>query len=423
MTTLQNNLYIIDLIYKNNGEIVRYMDGINDIHLFIFKQIVSISYITNIEIYKEYLMKVISIYKNNYLSYSQFTLYDLYVYSSYIIENYIISYGIFQLIMNNISDFENKKANVRKLYLLDDLLRMYNIYVCDDSKRKHITYIRDDKNYEYINKFVYFVNFSYIKLKYKKIYVQENLHNITLFLQDFDKMYISNIENLYSYINQNINTFTFYELFVESKEKQNDLLYFIDHVITISNNDLYEIFVKKVCNNSSFTESECIYILYTIMRCIYSKDLKMVKIYEENYINHTFENIFFIYDKNINQEYEINYQQYVNDIIHFMNNIQTNIATYMYHIIYKYVNETYMCKKNNCVNKDCCICLESMNDTASRFSHCTFCNNYYHENCFIGLMEKHSNCALCRKNLFSYSIKNSTFKYFLFKNILTNMIC
>ncbi len=91
----------------------------------------------------------------------------------------------------------------------------------------------------------------------------------------------------------------------------------------------------------------------------------------------------------------------------------------MYNTIHKYVNDTYVTKKNNCTNKDCSICLDQIN--SDDFSYCNYCNNYYHSNCFQQLLTNHTKCALCRQDLYPNSISHCNFKYNLFKEILDNI--
>ncbi len=420
LSIVNNDLFIIDLIYKDNNKIHHYYSNnnepykINDIHLLIYKLISSISYIENIEIFNQYVMKINHIYKTNISLNSNFTLYDLYIYSSYIEKNYISSYIIFQLIANNIVNIENKRANYTNLICLNNILKLYGI-----SKINEIEYINDKINYEYKNKFIYYVNIVYFQLKNKVNNIKHKCENKVLFFQDFDKMYMKYINQFYDYLNKNIHIFTLYDTVIDNDQKIIDYMFFIDYVIGISNNNLYEILIKKLCNNSNYIEN--INILYIFIRYIYSKDSCIVRIYEEKYNNeYTFENVFYVYNKDTKEDSLLNYTQYINDVIYFVNNTNVHVKNYLYNTLYKYVNELYVSKKNNCTNKDCCICLDKIN--TSNFSCCNYCNNYYHVNCFEQLINTNFKCALCRQNLFSHSIQNIEFKYVFFKHILDHII-
>ncbi len=422
LSIINNDLSIIDSIYNNNDNIFHYYTNnnelykINDIHLFIYKLISSISYIENMEIFNQYVMKINHIYKRNISLNSNFTLYDLYIYSSYVKENYIISYSIFYLILYNIVNIENKKVNYENLFCFNTILKTYNL-----TQIKNINYIDDITKYEYKNKFIYYVNTVYFQLKNKLNNIKDNCENKVLFFQDFDKIYMKYIDQFYDYLNKNIHIFTLYDTIIDNNEKNFDLMYFIDHIIGISNNNLYEIAIKNICNNFNFTENEHINILYIFIRYIYSKDSYIVKIYEKNYNNEdTYKNVFYLYNKDTKEESLINYTQYINDVIYFVNNVNLHIKTYVYNLLYKYVNELYVSKTNSCTNKDCCICLEKIN--TSNFSCCSYCNNYYHNDCFSNLFDNHTKCALCRQNLYSNSIKNIEFKYVFFKHILEHIV-
>lgn len=422
LSIINNDLSIIDSIYNNNDNIFHYYTNryepnkINDIHLFIYKFITSISLIENMDLFHEYVLKIDHIYKRNISLHSSFTLYDLYIYSSYISKNYIVSYIIFQLIANNVVNIENKRANYRNLTYLNNILKVYGI-----SKINEIEYINDQTNFEYKNKFIYYLNIVYFQLKNKVNNIKDNCKNKVLFFQDFDKMYMKTIDQFYTYVNKNIHIFSLYDIVSNNDEQIIDYMFFIDYVISISNNDLYEILIKKICNNSNYTQNQHINIFYMFIRYIYSKDSCIVRIYEEKYNNeHTFENVFYLYNKDTKEEILINYAQYINDIIYFLNNLNTRIKDYLYNILYKYVNELYGCKKNSCVNKDCCICLDNIN--SSNFSYCSYCNNYYHTHCFEQLINTNFKCALCRQNLFSHSIQNIEFKYVFFKHILEHIV-
>lgn len=416
---MSSTLYIIDIIYNNNNEIYKYLNteyNKNDFYVFLFKLILCVSSIENIEIFKDYVLKINHICKNNTHLYTEITLYDLYIYSSYIMENYIVAYIFFNLIMNNNFKIENNKVNVRKLYNFIGLLRTNNIY--NETKMERFNYIDDSKNYGYINKFIYFVNFAYFKLKCKKKYVSDYSNNQVLFLQDFDKIYLQEIDNFYRQFNNNDISVTFYDNRLDSDSKYYDLIYLVDHIISISNNDLYEIVLKNFCNVNNLSEIENINNVYTFMRFIYSNNLQIVKIYETRY-NTPLKDIFYLFDKESKSEYLISSEQYLTDITNFMNSVHTNIQKYMYNTIHKYVTDFYITKKNSCIDKDCSICLDKIN--SDDFSYCNFCNNYYHSNCHQQLMENHTKCALCRQDLYPNSISHCTFKYNLFKKILENI--
>ena len=98
------------------------------------------------------------------------------------------------------------------------------------------------------------------------------------------------------------------------------------------------------------------------------------------------------------------------------------MKNYLCNIMNKYMNNFYIPKINNSQHIDCSICLENID--LNNFGYCNYCNNYFHNKCYYGLMNDCINkkCALCRKDMYKHSIGNNEFKYNLFKKVIENIV-
>ncbi len=428
MNNVNNNLYNINLLYKNDGDIISYIShNVNniDFHIFIFKYILEI--IQNNEIFYENMTKIIEIYINNGSYKSEFTLYDLYIYSTYVMENYMISYIIFQIIMKKINNYENIKVNIKNLINFNNLLKKYNIH--SEKSYSRLCYINSSIDYEYMYSFIYFVNNTYIKINQK---IKESNNELL-----YEKLYIEEINNYYTYLNKNNIMFLYYDITYEenkqiiydsdydsndenniivkkkpqNKDIKNDIMHILYHIVQINNENLYEIIIKNLLNND-LSELDEIKLVYDWFRCIYKEDLKTVVIDDNTYIISIFDH------KKLKKTYTISYDIYVNDIMKYLNKCNKNVQAYIYNIMNKYVNHFYIPKYEACKNKGCSLCLENIENN---FAYCTYCKNYYHNHCYVQLFNMKTNnkvCALCRKDLHKYSIKNTEFIYNLFTNVL-----
>jgi hypothetical protein len=381
------------------------------LYTYIFKLITHISKLElNDNIYYNEINKLKELYNlNKNHKNSKYTLLDLYVYATFFMKDYKISYIIFQLIYMNICENNEQnilyeKISIENLCTLNNILNKHKIHNKNEFTKICTFKINIKDTNIYKHSFLYFVNDIYIKMK--SIYFVE---------------YLDLINKLYENIN-NTNI-----LFIDFKSNYdiNEVFLLIDYISEINNNDLYDIFVNNLSNLSFLYKQN---ILFIWLRFIYYKDDKNKIVYIAQNI-HDDTNILETVEENIsnikiNKMYKIgnndiienlDYTKYINDISLYINNLSTTSKKFFYDVINQYVNEFYIELLNKSKSCECSICLDIIN--LPNFSYCINCNNMYHHKCCIELSKISNKCALCRKDLSTYVHIDTLYKYDLYKKI------
>ncbi len=348
--------------------------------------------------------------------YVYISLFDFFVHTSYICENYDVSLIFMKLIMNILESLNN-----------DELMNFYSTTVNIDSLYTLIENVTNDNedylniiekqekdNNVYINTFTYFVSKLFIHMKKYNLILKHsiNINEKDENINDLVNYYYTNIlygenrkNNYYLKMGKNFDS-------LESNDIINDLF-------KVNNKIQYVIFIDSFNKSKNDITPVCkVFMIMIWLRFIYFKINKNT-------------NQFVSYDsikkkyyiKKLNKEIVLERKSYINDIILYMNEIHEN-EEYTYNflienikqfVLYDYVEMVQKC--NSCQDKSCSICLEEVTNT--NINICYYCNKVFHDSCINEVWKNgHDECPLCRKYINNSFYTYSNMRYEFLKDIL-----
>lgn len=323
--------------------------------------------------------------------YSVYDLLDLYVFISYVMENYNKSYILYKILFHYIDSHQllNKKVNISNLHKINENILNYNT-----KYYRMITKIEDTKS-QYKYTFLYYINDTYIT-------IQNCKKKYGYYIYDIQKLHTKIYEDNYKIIHYE-NNCTFTENISDTFRLLSDLVY-------IDDDYLYENYINNL------KEDDLSIIIKLNILCMWCKC-----IYKDNLIifEDTFDDYYIIkHNGNI-----IDYNLYISDIIIYLNKINICVSKFFESTITEFMNEIYI---KNTIKKpiECSITFD-MIENNNDITYCTSCNNYFSYHTFVKLFrgdEEYKQCPFCRKSINSYMIYNIEHKYNLFNKILSKLI-
>jgi hypothetical protein len=381
----------------------RYIDDYYDYNL---KEFTKLEYYEMINKYYELIIKLYNdgIIKNK-LYYSEedldkeLTIIDIFIHSSYILELRGPTLIFLKIIIEKIKklkdeeyiEFLNYKVNTDILGDLSDAISNVN--------REYI-YIINKKLEEYniyTNKFMYFLNKSYIYLYLKKKSLEDfNLNYKNL--KDYLDEYYNDI-----YRKKNLNIFDF-------DNKKFDPMEFIEiirDIIYLDNIYLLENVVDSIEKSKELNMIPKLFMIIIWFRYIYVGP-RYINKYNKKPVKHFIEEGIYYVDYGRKEKIIIDKDEYINDIIIYLDKIEKDskkIFEFFIKSMDNFVNDfipnynEQLNKKKECNN--CPICFEDINIENKII--CTYCKNIFHETCINSAWKKNiDNCPMCRELIVKY---------------------
>jgi hypothetical protein len=339
-------------------------------------------------------------------NYRNVSIYDLFVHSSYITENYhttmlwlkIILDKLPKLTDNEYYIFNNAPVNIRSLDLLADIVTDKNSKYIDLIIKEHKS--RQD---DYFNTFIFYLNKLYFymkkrgvlnkyKLDFKEIkYYIEYYYNTIFISRPIDILRLDDI-----YINNN------YTL--------------VSDVVNMDQDSFYKFFIKCFNESVNLNLIEKIYIILMWTRTIYYKLDKYNCI-----INYDIETKEYYISKNKKDKIVVKKEDYISDIITYLNEVDVYVSDFIIEQIENFVLHDYDKIKGmeeNIQEKTCTICLDEADNPDDRIV-CIECKHLFHETCINQMYKQNiDNCPICQNPILNVLLTHSTIKYNLFSNIL-----
>ncbi len=350
------------------------------------------------------------------------TFFDIFVHSSYILENDSSTLIFLKMIINLVEKLDEKDyIDFNNSYPNTDILSELSTNV--SNKNRHLIYelnksLEDDNIY--IDSFLYFLNKAYLYRPYQKINKNINFKLNNFEIKDYYNYYFENVYN-----KKCINFFVF-----------DDELFRPDEFVSIIG-DAYRTNNKIILYDiiDSIEESEVLNMTSKIfMICIWLRYINNVlDKHNKQPINYDIEKEeYFVNIKN--KDYnkiiiKITRESYIKDIILFLEKSDEEIREFLLKIInnfiYYYVDELReeekkiiesKSKDNETVN--CSICFDDLNNNPDNLILCTYCKNVFHESCINKAWAKRIDyCPLCRKSITKYFLNYSKIRYNLLKDV------
>lgn len=346
-------------------------------------------------------------------NYQYISLFDFFVNSSYICENYRVSLIFVKLILNEIEFYDN--FSLLEFYKTSvNVDGLYTLYYNVTEKNKH--YIEIIENVEkscniYANTFSFFLSKLFYDMKSKK---KENAYNIkNQNIYDLVSYYYENI--LYNSANRN-NHYLKMNVDFDASE----YVHIISDLFKVNNNTNYMLFIDSFNKSNGFTGASRAFMLIIWYRYIYFDLNKFNKV---PILYNTETNIYSI--KIDNKKNILNRDRYIEDICLYLNKIKDKHFIYDFLIsnmkIYIYEEYPDMIQQcNSCSDKSCSICLENIEN--KNMNMCTHCKKIFHDTCINNLWKSgHDNCPLCRKHINTVFYTFSNIRYDLIKDILDKL--
>ncbi len=342
------------------------------------------------------------------------SLFDFFVHASYIYENSEISLFFLKLILNQLKSLNNEDL----VHFYSIQVNMNNLDILYNVCEKNISYLnmiekRYKKNNIYTNTFSYFVAKLLIHMKKYNLvskYVINNESIIDLVNYYYDNILYSEERKSNNYLKININFDP-----SESVEILSDLF-------KINNVNNYMIFIDSYNKSNDLTPVGKVFILIGWFRFIYFKINKN----NDLIVTYNSETNKYYLKKSKNSLIELDYDEFMNDILSYMNQIyesNNNIYEFLVENMKQFVYNDYDIMKEKCIDckdKNCSICLDEVNN--NNMNICYFCNKIFHDSCINELWKMgHDNCPLCRKAINSSFYTYSHMRYDLLKNILERL--
>ncbi len=337
--------------------------------------------------------------------YKNLSIYDLFVHSSYVTENFHTSLLWLKIIFNQLVNlspdeyfiFNDLPVNIKSLELLTQIVSDKNSKTID-----HIIDESDTNTSDYFNKFIYYLNKLYYYMKKRSV---------------LDK-YILNFKKLDYYIDY------YYTQIFASRPNDiikldninvNDNVNFIFDTVTIGHNELTKFFIKCFEQSIDLIAIEKIYIIMIWTRRIYHKLGKYNSIVSYNIKSNE-------YSVKIGIKYQvISREEYLSDIQLYLDEVDVYISDFIIGNIQNFIEKDYLeIKALESVNKfkKCAVCLDQVEIPSDRIV-CIGCKNIFHETCINHLFEQgFNNCPICDEPILSVLLTFSEIKYNFFNDIL-----
>lgn len=351
-------------------------------------------------------------------NYMYISLFDFFVYASYIYEDCNVSL-IFMKIMLNILESYNNEMLMNFYSTTVNLDGLYTL--CENINNKNDEYLdiieKDEKESNiYVNTFSYFVSKLFIHMnKYNLISrCILDTNEVRETINDLINYYYSNI--LYSEIHKN-NIYLKMDINFDPLESGQ----IIGDLFKVNHKIMYKIYIDSYNKSKGLSPISKVFMIMVWFRFIYFKLNKYNKsyvMYDSNKDNY--------YIKKLNKEVILERKEYINDIIIYMNDVYENdesIYDFLSEnikqfILYDYENIVKKC--NSCIEKSCSICLDEVSN--NNINICYFCNKVFHDSCINQLWTNNlDHCPLCRKAINSAFYTFSKIRYEFLKDILDKL--
>ncbi len=342
---------------------------------------------------------------NDQSDYKNLSIYDLFVHSSYVTENFHSSLLWLKIIFNQIEKlspdeyfiFNDLPVNIKALDLLTRIVSDKNSKTIE-----HIIRESNENTSDYFNKFIYYLNKLYYYMKKRGV---------------LDK-YILNFKKLDYYINYyytQIFALRTNEFIKLDNINVNDNVSFINDMVTIDHNELYKFFIECFEKSVELTPIEKIYIIMIWTRGIYHKLGK----YNSLVVFTVKTNEYSV--KIGKQEKVISREEYLSDIQLYLDEVDIFVSDFIINQIENFIEKDYLeIKAQESVNifKKCAVCMDEVETPLDRIV-CINCKNIFHESCINHLYEQFfNNCQICDEPILSVLLTFSEIKYNLFRDIL-----
>lgn len=328
------------------------------------------------------------------IEYAVISIYDIFVHSGYILEDYFTSLLFFKLILHLLPkkknevfiEFHQMDLNIKALQRLSDKIsnenREYIHEMCE----------KNEESYFYMNTFQYYMHKIYIFMYRNKEY------------QKVSDKWLSEIRYYYE------------EIFFKRECMIFDLL---DQDLCEITNLLFDIQWIQLPQLDSYwidqfekSEEWSVYgIMHTIL--VWSRNIyvRLDKNNRKDVRYDTKKNRYYLrFDENT--EIRIDYMEYVKDFVLYIKMQDEKVHNYLIQKIKLFIEVEYeelRKKEEEIEDKTCAICLDDVDNGEDRLV-CHFCKKMFHEKCLNeSYKSRHDHCSICRK----YMLNN----YFTFSKI------
>ncbi len=349
------------------------------------------------------------LFKNDFDKEDNATFLDIFVHSSYLLENDSSTIVFLKIIIDLVEKLEEEEyIDFSRYFVNTDVLSDLSTHI-SNKNRELIFEINNSLNENdiYNNSFLYFLNKAYLYRPYQKNNIIFKVNNLSIY--DLYRYYFEKIYDI-----RNINLFHFDEEFFDPCE----FVHIIGDTYRTSNNKMINDIINSFEDSKDLNTISKIFMICIWLRYIYY----FLNKYDKKPIHYDTVMDKYYIQKNKKKIY-VSRETYINDIILFLEKIDEktrifllkNIEYFINHYIYELREEE---KKKKDVN--CSICFDDFEDP-NNLIICTYCKNVFHETCINNAWKNRiDNCPLCRKLISKYFLNYSKVRYNLLKDVYDN---